>query len=37
MSEADALQRLRMYLIRHGEIDIAAVGKLIGRADVALS
>jgi alpha-ribazole phosphatase len=28
---------LRLYLIRHGEIDPAATGKLIGHTDVALS
>ena len=37
MSETNTLQRLRMYLIRHGEIEAAAMGKLIGRTDVALS
>lgn len=29
--------RLRLYLIRHGEIKPAAMGKLIGQTDVALS
>lgn len=29
--------RLRLYLIRHGEIELAAMGKLIGQTDVALS
>lgn len=28
---------LRLYLIRHGEIESAAMGKLIGQTDVALS
>src|SRR5215510_13724071 len=28
---------LRLYLIRHGEIESAAIGKLIGQTDVALS
>jgi alpha-ribazole phosphatase len=37
MSETDASSRLRLYLIRHGEIEPAAMGKLIGRTDVALS
>jgi alpha-ribazole phosphatase len=37
MSETNTSQRLRLYLIRHGEIEAAAMGKLIGRTDVALS
>jgi alpha-ribazole phosphatase len=37
MSETDVSSRLRLYLIRHGEIESAAMGKLIGRTDVALS
>src|SRR5687767_91696 len=37
MSETDASSRLRLYLIRHGEIEPAALGKLIGSTDVALS
>lgn len=37
MSEMNISQRLRLYLIRHGEIEPAAMGKLIGRTDVALS
>jgi alpha-ribazole phosphatase len=37
MSETNTSQRLRLYLIRHGEIEPAAMGKLIGRTDVALS
>ena len=37
MSEKDTSSRLRLYLIRHGEIEPAAMGKLIGHTDVALS
>jgi alpha-ribazole phosphatase len=37
MSEMNTAPRLRMYLIRHGEIELAAIGKLIGQSDVALS
>jgi alpha-ribazole phosphatase len=37
MSEMNTSQRLRLYLIRHGEIEPAATGKLIGHTDVALS
>jgi bisphosphoglycerate-dependent phosphoglycerate mutase len=37
MSETDTAPRLRLYLIRHGEIEHAAMGKLIGQTDVALS
>jgi alpha-ribazole phosphatase len=37
MSEVDKSRRLRLYLIRHGEIEAAAMGKLTGRTDVALS
>jgi broad specificity phosphatase PhoE len=37
MSEMSASQRLRLYLIRHGEIEPASVGKLIGQTDVRLS
>ncbi|MGH9768393.1 MAG: alpha-ribazole phosphatase [Blastocatellia bacterium] len=37
MSETDTAPRLRLYLIRHGEIEPAAMGKLIGQTDVALS
>ncbi len=37
MSGTDTPQRLRLYLIRHGEIEPAAMGKLIGHTDVALS
>lgn len=37
MSETNTPSRLRLYLIRHGEIEPAAIGKLIGQTDVALS
>jgi alpha-ribazole phosphatase len=37
MSEMNTSQSLRLYLIRHGEIEPAATGKLIGQTDVALS
>jgi alpha-ribazole phosphatase len=37
MSEMNTSPRLRLYLIRHGEIEPAAIGKLIGQTDVALS
>ena len=37
MSEVNTSQRLRLYLIRHGEVEAAAMGTLIGRTDVALS
>lgn len=37
MSEMNTSSRLRLYLIRHGEIELAAMGKLIGQTDVALS
>jgi alpha-ribazole phosphatase len=37
MSEMNTSSRLRLYLIRHGEIEPAAMGKLIGQTDVALS
>ncbi len=37
MSEMNISSRLRLYLIRHGEIELAAMGKLIGQTDVALS
>ncbi len=37
MSGTSASQHLRLYLIRHGEIEPAAMGKLIGHTDVALS
>jgi alpha-ribazole phosphatase len=37
MSEAHTTQRLRLYLIRHSEVEGAADGKLIGRTDAPLS
>jgi alpha-ribazole phosphatase len=37
MSEADTLQCLRLYLIRHGEVEEAAAGKLLGFTDPDLS
>lgn len=37
MNDTNASQQLRLYLIRHGEIETAAMGKLIGHTDVALS
>jgi broad specificity phosphatase PhoE len=37
MSEMNTSPRLRLYLIRHGEIEPAAIGKLIGQTDVTLS
>jgi alpha-ribazole phosphatase len=37
MSEMNTSSRLRLYLIRHGEIELAATGKLMGKIDVALS
>ncbi len=36
-SGTETSPRLRLYLIRHGEIEPAAMGKLIGHTDVALS
>ncbi len=37
MSENHFSQRLRLYLIRHGEVEGADTGKLFGHTDVALS
>jgi alpha-ribazole phosphatase len=37
MNESTNQQRLRLYLIRHGEVEGAADGKLLGRTDVPLS
>lgn len=37
MSDADNTQCLRLYLIRHGEVEGAADGKLFGQTDVPLS
>ncbi len=37
MNEANTQRRLRLYLIRHGEVEGAADGKLLGRTDTSLS
>ena len=37
MSNHNSTQRLRLYLIRHGEVEGAAPGKLLGRTDAPLS
>lgn len=37
MNETTEQRRLRLYLIRHGELEGAAAGKLIGRTDTPLS
>jgi broad specificity phosphatase PhoE len=37
MNETNTTQRLRLYLIRHGEVEGAAAGKLVGRTDTPLS
>ena len=37
MNEATNQDRLRLYLIRHGEVEGAASGKLLGRTDTPLS
>ncbi len=37
MSEANIQNRLRLYLIRHGEVEGAASGKLLGQTDTPLS
>ena len=37
MNETNTTQRLRLYLIRHGEVEGAADGKLLGRTDAPLS
>ena|ERR1700730_16751375 len=37
MNEANTQERLRLYLIRHGEVEGAASGKLLGRTDAPLS
>src|SRR5436189_2182354 len=37
MNEITNQQRLRLYLIRHGEVEGAADGRLLGRMDVPLS
>jgi len=37
MNEANTQGRLRLYLIRHGEVEGAVSGKLLGRTDAPLS
>ena len=37
MNETNSTQRLRLYLIRHGEVEGAAQAKLIGKTDSPLS
>src|SRR5258708_33688739 len=37
MNKPTNQERLRLYLIRHGEVEGAAEGKLLGRTDVPLS
>ena len=37
MSNPNTTQRLRLYLIRHGEVEDAASGKLLGHTDAPLS
>jgi broad specificity phosphatase PhoE len=37
MNETNTTQRLRLYLVRHGEVEGAAAGKLLGRTDSPLS
>jgi len=37
MKETSTQQRLRLYLIRHGEVEGAESGKLLGRTDTSLS
>ncbi|MGH9881381.1 MAG: histidine phosphatase family protein [Pyrinomonadaceae bacterium] len=37
MNETNTTERLRLYLIRHGEVVGAAAGKLLGRTDTPLS
>jgi len=37
MNETGTQERLRLYLIRHGEVEGAASGKLLGRTDTPLS
>lgn len=37
MSETNTPQRLRLYLIRHGEVEGASTGKLLGHTDIVLS
>ncbi|HKP36557.1 MAG TPA: alpha-ribazole phosphatase [Pyrinomonadaceae bacterium] len=37
MTPSDPTQRLRLYLIRHGEVEGAAEGRVFGQTDVPLS
>src|SRR5438270_15124 len=37
MNEKSIQERLRVYLIRHGEVEGAGSGKLLGRTDTPLS
>ncbi len=37
MNETNTTQRLRLYLIRHGEVEATAAGKLVGQTDTPLS
>jgi alpha-ribazole phosphatase len=37
MNEANTHERLRLYLIRHGEVEGVGSGKLLGRTDTPLS
>ena len=37
MNQANTQERLRLYLIRHGEVEGASAAKLVGRTDVPLS
>ena len=37
MNETPNQKRLRLYLIRHGEVEGAAAGKLLGQTDTSLS
>src|SRR6267143_1947718 len=37
MNEMSNQERLRLYLVRHGEVEGAASGKLLGRTDAPLS
>jgi alpha-ribazole phosphatase len=37
MNETSTQERLRLYLIRHGEVEGAAAGRLLGRTDTPLS
>src|SRR5712691_11489807 len=36
MNEANTQERLRLYLIRHGEVEGAVAGRLLGRTDAPL-